>query len=93
MKYLRIENNNFGFVTDEIHDILPSDIAISEEDYNLFFEKQSQRKQFRLKDNPSGTSLFDYVEEFEVEPIIDDTPTMEDRVSALEMAMLESLVE
>lgn len=93
MKYLRIDNDSFGFVTDEIHDILSTDKPITEEDYREFFELQSKGKQFRLREKPKGTSLFDYVEEYTPTPIIDTTPTIEDRISALEMAMLESLVE
>ena len=68
-KYLRIENDSFGFVADGIHEILNTDIEIREEDYNRFFELQSQGKQFRLKTNRIGTALFDYVEEYIPEAI------------------------
>ena len=67
--YLRIEEDNFGFVVDTIHEILDTDIKITNEDYNSFFELQSQGKQFKLKKNPTGNSLFDYIEEYIPEPI------------------------
>lgn len=84
--YLRIENDSFGFVTNEIHDIKESDILISEEEYNNFFDLQAKGKQFRLKEMSTGTGLFDYVEEYV--PVIAEAlpyvPTLEDRVLALE---------
>lgn len=67
--YFRIENDSFGFVVDGIHEILDTDIEITDEDYNRFFELQSQGKQFKIKENPTGTGLFDYIEEYIPEPI------------------------
>ena len=67
--YLRIEDNSFGFVLEGIHKILDTDIEITDEDYNSFFELQSQGKQFKLKKNPTGNSLFDYIEEYIPEAI------------------------
>ena len=64
MYYLRLENNSFGFVKEGIHEINDTDIMISPEDYNSFFELQSQGKQFKIKENPTGTGLFDYLEEY-----------------------------
>lgn len=66
--YLRIDGD-FGFVVDTIHEIKETDIEISIDDYDTFFEMQSQGKQFKLKNNPTGTGLFDYIEEFTPEPI------------------------
>lgn len=62
--FLRIESNDFGFVVDGIHKILDTDIEITNEDYNKFFELQSQGKQFRAKETPKGDTLFDYIEEY-----------------------------
>lgn len=90
--YIRIENDNFGFVTNEIHEIKDSDILISETDYNTFFELQTEGKQFRLKEVPIGKGLFDYVEEFV--PAIDTSPhkpTQEERITSLELALLDIL--
>ena len=67
--YFRIENDSFGFVVDGIHEILDTDIEITDEDYNRFFELQSQGKQFKIKENPTGTGLFDYIEEYIPEAI------------------------
>ena len=89
--YLRIENNVFTFVVDGIHEIKESDIKITDLDYNTFFELQSNGKQFRLKEKATGNKLFDYVEEYKTEIIVDTTPTSEDRIKALEMALLEVL--
>lgn len=64
MYYVRIEGNEFSFVVEEFHNILPTDIKITEEDYNLFFEQQSTGKHFKLKSTQEGSGLFDYIEEF-----------------------------
>ena len=90
--YLRIEEDSFGFVLEGIHDIKESDIAVTQEEYDSFFELQSQGKQFRLKEVPTGTSLFDYLEEYVAEIIVDNTPSMEERMSALESVMLEMVM-
>ena len=62
--YLRIENNDFGFILNGIHEIKETDIKITIEDYNKFFELQSSGKQFKLKEVSTGTELFDYLEEY-----------------------------
>lgn len=73
--YLRIEVEDFGFVVNTIHEIQETDIKITKEDYDRFFELQSSGKQFRLKEVPtSEDGLFGYVEEYT--PISEDvTPT------------------
>lgn len=96
MYYLRIENdNNFGFLVEGIHNIKEMDIEIIEEDYKKFFELQNQGKQFRLKAEPTGRELFDYVEEYvpeviveAVEPGIEEmTLDHEYRISKLELGV------
>lgn len=67
--YLRVENGDFGFISNEIHEIRETDIEITEEDYKIFFELQAQGKSFRLKEIPTGTGLFDYIEEYTQEVI------------------------
>ena len=68
--FLRINENDFGFVVDGINTILDTDIEIMESDYNKFFELQASGKQFRLKaEQPEKGGLFDYVEEYEPEPM------------------------
>lgn len=89
--YLRIEEESFGFVLEGLHEIKEKDIKITNEEYNSFFELQCQGKQFRLKEVPTGNGLFDYLEEYTPETIVDTTPSIDDRLKALEMAMLEVL--
>lgn len=84
--YIRLEEEGFGFVADGVHEILPTDKEISIEDYDTFFEMQTQGKQFIIS-NRNGTSLFEILEEY-TPPNINPIPTMEDRISALEEAML-----
>lgn len=61
--YLRIDNGNFGFVKEGIHDIKETDILIKDEEYNKFFELQTQGKEFILRKLFLGAELFDYIEE------------------------------
>lgn len=68
MYYLRIENNNFSFVSDKVNNILTTDKAITNKEYNEFFNMQSKGKQFRVKEEVTGTGLFDYIEEYTPEP-------------------------
>lgn len=84
MRYIRINNDGFGFISDDIHEVLDTDIKISDEDYSRFFDLQYQGKQFRIK-NPNGTTLFEIVEEYT--PTFENTEigtTLEERVDVLE---------
>ena len=71
--YLHInKDNSFSFYVEGIHDIdKDKDIKITEEDYNKFFEEQSNGKQYKLKDElpEEKGGLFDYIEEYTPEPI------------------------
>ena len=92
MYYLRIEENNFGFVVSGIHTILATDIPVSNKDYNKFFELQSQGKQFRIK-NPKGKTLFEILEEYT--PVLENTPitpSLDERVELLELENAELLL-
>lgn len=91
--YVRIQEQNFGFIVKGIHDIDEAiDHAISNEDYAKFFELQSEGKQFRVKENPTGDTLFDLVEEYIPEAVPAPVNiSMEERLEALEMVMLEIL--
>lgn len=66
--YIRIENEGFGFVTPDIHQILETDIPISDEAYNKFLELQSVGKFFKIK-NPSGATFEEIFEEYTPEQI------------------------
>lgn len=84
--YLRIEDEGFGFVVEGIHDILYSDIPITTEDYNRFFELQSEGKQFRITGAPTGVGLFDYVEEYTPDP---GPPLPPSRIELLQEQVLQ----
>ena len=94
--YLHIdeENNSFGFLVEGIHNIdKDKDIQITDEDYDKFFEEQSNGKQYRLKetrqsDNSGG--LFDYVEEY-VEQVetLQQEPSLQEQIEHLTQAILE----
>ncbi|MDU6304741.1 MAG: hypothetical protein E6585_23985 [Serratia marcescens] len=74
--YLRIQGEKFGFVVEGIHEIDGTiDHELTQEEYNKFFELQGEGKQFRLKENPTGDMLFDYLEEYEPEPLSQGTPS------------------
>ena len=93
MKYLRIKDGSFGFVVDGIHEIITSDIEISDEAYNEFFQNQNNGKNYRLKtDRTSENDLFDYVEEYEIIPQVFPKTKMEilqDDLLSTRIAMAE----
>lgn len=96
--YLRIEDNNFGFLVEDIHAIKDRDIRISNEDYKTFFELQSKGKQFRLKDKPTGNELFDYIEEYIPEDVSkeigpSETDILKEKVNALEKENADLLLD
>lgn len=66
-----IDKNNFGFIKGDTEELqgLGTLVEISINDYNQFHELNSKGKQFRLKANPIGNTLFDYIEEYTLECI------------------------
>lgn len=93
--YLNIEGSKFGFIVEGIHQIQETDIEITNEEYNEFFHLQSQGKQFKLKEIPTGIRLFDYIEEYipEVDEVTPE-PGLEEialdheyRISKLELGV------
>lgn len=90
MYYLRIINETeFGFVVDGIHSILPSDIAISDDDHRTFLERQ-QTERFRLKNQlPSSGGLFDYIEAYM--PDVINGPTELTEAQQLQLALAEAI--
>ena len=91
--YVRIQEQKFGFLVDGIHDIDETiDHKVTNEDYKTFFDLQSEGKQFRVKEAPTGETLFDLIEEYTPEPIeMPVTVSLEERIEALETLMLEVL--
>ena len=91
--YIRIQEQKFGFIVEGIHDIDETiDHKVTNEDYKTFFDLQSEGKQFRVKEVPTGETLFDLIEEYTPEPIkMPVTVSLEERIEALETLMLEVL--
>lgn len=65
--YISLEGNKFGFKDPDIHEILPTDVQISDEIYNRYFELQSQGKQFKIN-NINGVTFEEIFEEVIPEP-------------------------
>ena len=63
MYYLRINGDEFGFVLEKVHEIKENDISITKKEHSEFFRLQEKGKEFKLKKNPTGNGLFDYIEE------------------------------
>lgn len=98
MYYLRIEENNFGFVLEELHEIKETDISITNEDYYMFFDLQAKGKQFRLKEVPTGKELFDYVQEYTpevtpIDPVPSETDILKEKVNVLEKENADLLLD
>ena len=69
-KYLRkVSGETFTFVVDGLHMIEANDIKISDSDYEVFLNLQSQGKQFRVREIPQGPGLFDHLEVYDLEPL------------------------
>lgn len=95
--YLRIEENTdgelgFGFIISDIQEVLENDIEISIDDYNKFHELNSKGKQFRVKANPIGSTLFDYIEEYTFE-CIPCEPTEEELLKEEVLNQSEMMLE
>lgn len=82
--YLRINGSTFGFLLKGYNEIKETDIEISKEDHSRFLELQTEGKQFRVRSVPTGTTLFDYLEEYVLETTVGDSLTLEERVVELE---------
>lgn len=91
--YIRIQEQKFEFIVEGIHDIDETiDHKVTNEDYKSFFDLQREGKQFRVKEAPTGETLFDLVEEYIPAPIeIPVTITLEERIESLENVILEVL--
>lgn len=87
MVYLRITENDFGFYTDEVHEIKESDISISQEDYEEFFKLQSCGTHFKLKaDISKAKTLFEFVDTYKPTVIpqeVTPTESFDDEINKL----------
>ena len=90
MYYLRTENGVIEFLVDDIHDIKETDIPLTNEEYEEFFNRQANGASFRLRDVVllGVNDLFNYVEEF-----TPDTIAMEQSQESLEITELRKEVE
>ncbi|MBC5626172.1 hypothetical protein H8S10_11960 [Clostridium sp. NSJ-49] len=96
--YLRIENDKFGFVVEGIHEIdETTDYAVTQEEYNKFFELQSEGKQFRVKADATGVTLFDLIEEYTPKPLPPAPPSeaelLKQRIELLENENADLLLD
>lgn len=89
-----IDENNFGFIKGDTEELqgLGTLVEISIDDYNKFHELNSKGKQFRLKEIPTGNSLFDYIEEYDVE-CIPCEPTKEEMLEEEVLLQSEYLLD
>jgi hypothetical protein len=62
------DNQLPAFKDDEINQIIDTDIAISDDIYNQFFEQRAQGKQYKVK-NMSGTTFEEIFEEYTPDPV------------------------
>lgn len=86
--YLRIIGDDFGFVAEDIHQIVASDIKITVADYQTFLSRQ-QTDFFRLRPElPASGGLFDYVESYIPEPSGSEPPT---ETQLLQLALAEAI--
>lgn len=95
-KYLRIfEDTEFGFITPELYRILPTDIPLTQEDYDAFMIQQCQGKSFRLKVEPqTDQGLFGYVEEYTPDPPDippSETDTLKEQLLQQQLATAEAI--
>ena len=96
MYYIFQNGDDFGFKCDEIHEITESDILISDEIYQHFFDEQCSGKLLRIKDI-DGTTFEEIFEEYQSinedlnERPISETEELKQRVAQLE-AMVQALL-
>ena len=63
MYYLTTTDKDFGFKHSDANEILETDVEITDENYNKFFELQSAGKQFKVK-NINGVTFEEIFEEY-----------------------------
>jgi hypothetical protein len=84
--YLSVnQDGTFSFKSPEINQILDTDIHISDDIYDQFFQKQAQGKQFKIG-NAQGTTFDEIFIEFTPDPV-PHPPSIDDRLSAAESAI------
>lgn len=89
--YIFNDNGYVGFKDKEINTILETDIEISDELYNKYFELQAQGKQFKIK-NINGITFEEIFEEYIPEPVPQE-PSEVDKLKAENETMKQSIAE
>lgn len=95
-RYLRIiskEKGQFTFVAEGYNSILDTDIPINNEEYIRLYNLRGEGRFFRLKETPTGTGLFDYLEEYTREPEPPAPPTEVEILKEESLEQSEYLVE
>lgn len=85
MYYIFQNEDGFGFKCDNIHEIIETDVLISDEMYQQFFDTQCCGKSFRIKDI-AGTTFDEIFEEYVPEYI----ETKEEAMIRLKNRLLET---
>lgn len=85
MYYIFQNGDDFGFKCDEIHTITETDVLISDEIYQEFFEVQSNGKSLRIR-NIDGTTFEEIFEEYV--PTIEETNA--EKIIKLQNKLLET---
>ena len=97
MYYIFQNGDDFGFKCDEIHEITESDILISDDIYQRFFDEQCRGKLLKVKD-VNGETFEEIFEEYQLtnedlgERPLSETDELKQRVAQLE-AMVETLLK
>ena len=84
MYYIFQNGDDFGFKSDDIHEITESDILINDEIYQQFFDIQSGGRSLRVK-NINGTTFEEIFEEY----VIEYKETTEDKLLRLNNRLTE----
>ena len=85
MYYIFQNGDDFGFKCDEIHEIAETDIPISDDVYQQFFDLQCDGKSLRIKD-VNGTTFDEIFEEYTPEIV----ETTEEKIIRLKNRLLET---
>lgn len=85
MYYIFQNDDDFGFKSDEVHEITEIDVLISDEIYQQFFDTQCCGKSLRIK-NINGTTFEEIFEEYVPEHV----ETTEEKIIRLKNRLSET---
>jgi hypothetical protein len=93
MYYIFQNGDEFGFKCSEIHEIIDSDILISNEIYKQFFDEQGSGKVLRIK-NIKGATFEEIFDEYQpIDEDLKELPLSETEELKQRVAQLEAIVE